>query len=150
MPQSFASVPIHIIFSTKNRNPLLDDGLLPSVFEYLGRTALSSECKLLIGGGVADHVHLLVSLARTISIAELVRSLKSSSSRWLHDTRPDLRDFSWQSGYAAFGVSESSVESVKAYIANQKAHHEKTSFQDEYRAFLSKHGVEFDERYVWD
>jgi len=150
MPQSFASVPLHIIYSTKGRLPFLTDDLLQSILEYFGAVADGCGCRLLASGGVSDHVHLLVSLSRTITIADLIRTLKSSSSRWIHDKYSDRASFAWQSGYAVFGVSESNIQKLKVYIANQHAHHRTVSFQDEYRSFLARHGIDYDERYVWD
>ncbi|HVK16661.1 MAG TPA: IS200/IS605 family transposase [Fimbriiglobus sp.] len=150
MPQSFAAVHLHIIFSTKNREPLIGADLAPRLYEYLAGTARGNKCRLTEAGGVADHVHLLVSLGREITIADLVRELKAGSSRWIHDTFPDLRGFAWQSGYGAFSVSVGRLGGVKAYIANQADHHRAKTFQEEYREFLSKHGIEWDERYVWD
>src|SRR5687767_3842947 len=97
-----------------------------------------------------DHVHLLVSMGRETCVADLVRLVKSNSSKWLHDTQPDLAHFAWQAGYGAFSVSHSQLEVVRHYIENQAEHHRQTTFQDEYRTFLRKHGIEWDERFVWD
>jgi REP element-mobilizing transposase RayT len=113
-------------------------------------TLQNLDCPLLIIGCVADHVHVLCNLSRTLSIADLVKEVKSSSSAWIKSEDSRLGDFFWQSGYGAFSVSQSQVEQVKAYIANQEEHHRRMSFQDEFRAFLRRHAVPFDERYVWD
>jgi REP element-mobilizing transposase RayT len=150
MPQSFAAVHIHIVFSTKNREPTITPALAPRLYEYLGGTARGLKCPLVTAGGVADHVHLLTSLGREVAIAELVRDLKAGSSRWVHETFGDRPGFAWQAGYAAFAVSGSVVEQVVRYIANQEEHHRTRTFQDEYRDFLRRHGIEWDERYVWD
>jgi REP-associated tyrosine transposase len=105
---------------------------------------------LLCAGGTCDHVHLLVSMGREASVAELVRLMKSNSSVWVHEKFPSPGSFAWQAGYAAFSVSYSQLERVKAYIRGQAEHHRKVSFQDELRALLRKHGMEWDERYIWD
>jgi REP-associated tyrosine transposase len=150
VPQSFAAVHLHVVFSTKNREPLIGPDLAPRLYEYLAGTARGNGCRLTTAGGVADHVHLLVSLGREIAIADLVRELKAGSSRWIHDTLPDLHRFAWQSGYGAFSVSFGLLDRVKGYIANQAEHHKSQTFQDEYRDFLRQHGIAWDERYVWD
>ncbi len=150
MPQSFAAVYLHVVFSTKNRESLIAPDLAPRLYEYLSGVARGNGCRLAGSGGVADHVHLLVSLGREIAIADLVRELKAGSSRWVHDTFPGLSGFAWQSGYGAFSVSVGRIAGVKTYIANQEEHHKTRTFQEEYREFLRKHGIEWDERYVWD
>ena len=105
---------------------------------------------LIAAGGTDDHIHLLVSLGRTISVADAVRFVKSNSSNWIHREFSRHRDFQWQAGYGAFAVSYSSIDAVKAYLANQEAHHGKLSYQDEFRELLTRHDMEWDERYVWD
>jgi REP element-mobilizing transposase RayT len=104
----------------------------------------------LIAGGVADHVHLLFQLGRTITIADAIGKIKSTSSLWIGQTRTELSEFHWQAGYAAFSVSQSNLEAVRAYIRNQAEHHQKQSFQDELREWLRRYELEYDERYVWD
>lgn len=99
-------------------------------------------------GGVEDHVHLLVTLRQEPALAVVLRDLKAGSSGWVHDTFPDARDFWWQTGYGAFTVSHSNIDAVKAYIANQREHHGKMTFADEFRRLLEKHGVEFDEEHL--
>ncbi|MBX9625209.1 MAG: IS200/IS605 family transposase [Gemmataceae bacterium] len=150
MPQSLASVYLHVVFSTKNRVPAITPDLRPRLYPYLAGIALGSGTKLLDAGGVADHVHLLVSLGRELTIADLVKTLKAGSSRWVHDTFPGRRDFAWQAGYGAFSVGFPELGAVRAYIAGQEEHHRAASFQDEFRALLTRHGVAWDERYVWD
>jgi putative transposase len=149
MSQSLALVLVHIIFSTKNRKPFLRSVELRSqVHAYLTGTLRCLECEPLLVGGVEDHVHLLCGLSRKISLSELVKSLKTSSTKHLKDN--GHHGFSWQSGYGVFSVSQSAKESVFSYIANQEIHHRKMNFQDEFRALLTKHGIRFDERFVWD
>ena len=150
MPQSLAKVYLHAVFSTKNRVPLLADGWREDLFCVLGGATNNLGCQSLIVGGVADHVHLLFQLSRTIAIAEAIGKIKSTSSLWIGQTRPELSEFHWQAGYAVFSVSQSNVEAVRAYIRNQVEHHRNQSFQDELREWLRRYEIEFDERYVWD
>jgi putative transposase len=135
MPQSFGS---------------LDAELQPRLYEYIGGILRAEKSALLAAGGIPDHVHLLVSLSRELAIAETLRLVKANSSKWIHETFPEHRDFAWQSGYGAFSVSFSNVPEVKGYIARQSEHHRVLTFQDEFREFLRKHELEWDERYVWD
>ena len=150
MPQSFASLHAHIVFSTKHRELYLHDELRPRLFEYIGGILRQNNCVLIAAGGTEDHVHLLASLSRTIAMADAVRIIKANSSRWIHDEFQELRDFQWQQGYGAFAVSFSLLESVKHYLANQEEHHRNRSYQDEFRELLQRHGLEWDERFVWD
>src|SRR5581483_7183988 len=123
MPQSYFSVNLHLIFSTKHRDPLITADLQPRLFEYVGGILREQSSVLLAAGGMPDHVHLLVSLGKEISVAELLRLVKANSSKWVHDTYPSLRHFAWQSGYGAFSVSFSNLPVVKRYLANQAEHH---------------------------
>ena len=151
MPQSLARVVLHVVFSTKNREPFLkDDDVRKRLHAYMAGVMQRIGCEPILIGGVEDHVHLLGNLSRTVTIAELVEEAKKSPSKWVKDQGPQYREFFWQSGYGAFSVSQSNVEQVRAYIATQEEHHRKVSFQDEFRALCRKHGVEIDERYAWD
>ena len=150
MPQSFACLHHHLIFSTRLREPTLDISRLPELFQYIGGILRGEKCALVAAGGVRDHIHLLASLSREISVAEVLRRIKSNSSRWIHETDPGRRGFAWQAGYGAFSVSQSNVEEVQRYLENQEEHHRKMTFQDELRALLRRHGLAVDERYVWD
>jgi REP element-mobilizing transposase RayT len=151
MSQSLANVILHIVFSTKERRPLLHTPELRGTMTgYLVGTPQNLKCSSLSVGVVSDHVHVLCHLARTITIADLIGEMKSSSSERIKHEGPDVAGFYWQNGYGAFSVSESMVPAVKAYIANQESHHKRVSFQDEFRQFLIRHRIEFDERYVWD
>ncbi len=149
MPQSFASLHVHLVFSTKHRRHQIDAELQPRLFEYIGGILRNHSSSLVATGGVADHVHLLASLGRTLSVAEAIRLIKSNSSEWLHDDvgRPD---FQWQDGYGAFAVSCSDIERVTRYLANQEEHHRKLSFQEEFLELLRRHNLKWDDRYVWD
>ncbi len=150
MPQSFGSLYFHLVFSTKNRVPSISDGMRPRLFEYLGGILKNQKGRLVSAGGIEDHVHLLVSLSRQASISDTLRDLKSNSSGWIHETFPEERSFAWQSGYGAFSVSFSALDSVHKYLANQKEHHAKQSFQEEFIAFIKLHELEYDDRYIWD
>jgi putative transposase len=151
MPQSLSAVYLHLVFSTKDRHPFLRDADLRSnTHSYLGGISKQLDCPPVIVGGVEDHVHILARQARTISQADWVKELKRVSSQWIKDQNPSLRNFSWQSGYGIFSVSASNLETVEGYIAHQEEHHRKTTFQEEYRAFLKRHGIAWDEAHVWD
>jgi putative transposase len=151
MPQSLAQIYVHIVFSTKERRPFLQDGSIrDETHKYLGGTCNNLDCPVLRVGGVADHVHILCRFGRTISVADLVKELKRESSKWLKTKTPKLVDFHWQNGYGAFSVSPAHVEPLRAYIANQEEHHRVKSFEEEFRLLLTKYGLEWDERYVWD
>jgi putative transposase len=151
MPQSHANVLVHIVFSTKNRYPFLqEEAVRGAMTGYLVGTLRNIKCPSLIVGVVKDHVHILCNLSRTVTIAKLVEEVKTSSSVRIKEEGPKLKDFHWQNGYGAFSVSQSNVEEVKRYIANQEEHHRTRTFQEEFRLILEKHGIEYDERYVWD
>jgi putative transposase len=151
MPQSLAQVLLHVVFSTKNRAPFLKSPeLREELHGYMIGTLQGIDCPSLIVCSVEDHLHCLLRLSRTMSIASLVENMKVESSAWVKRQGSHLADFYWQSGYGAFSLSLSNADQVKAYIANQEEHHRRTSFQDEFRALLRRHKVEFDERYVWD
>jgi len=152
MSQSLAKVYVHIIFSTKNRTPWLKDTDLRSeLFAYMA-TVLKNDVDspALIINGVEDHVHVLCRLSRKFAIMDVLKAAKTETSKWIKSKRPGLKNFAWQSGYGIFSVSQSNVEEVKRYIANQVEHHKKISFKEEFREICRRHGVEIDERYVWD
>jgi len=150
MPQSLARLHVHLVFSTKNREPIITDSVRPSLHAYMATVLQNLGCHPVLINSVEDHIHLLFELARTVSVSQAVEDVKKSSSKWIKEQGPEFRTFAWQSGYGVFAVSESNVEAVREYIANQREHHRKKTFQDEYRAFLKRHKVAFDERYVWD
>jgi putative transposase len=150
MPQSLALLLVHVVFSTKDRKPILDASLRPSLYAYLATVARNAKCECYRVGGVEDHVHLAVRLSRTTSVAELVEQLKSSSSKWTKAQSPDLSKFAWQRGYGAFSVGPADLDKLIRYIDNQETHHRKQTFQEEFRVFLNKYGIECDERYLWD
>ena len=151
MPQSLGNVLLHVVFGTKNRAPFLQS---PKIREemnaYIVGTLAAIGCPSLIVCTVEDHLHCLCQLSRTKSIAKLVEEMKVESSSWAKRQAQALRNFQWQSGYAAFSVSRSNAPRVKTYIANQEQHHRKITFQDEFWQLLTRHEIEFDERFVWD
>lgn len=148
MPQSLVRNVVHLVFSTKNREPFINPDLRPRLFAYLAGTLHELGCLCIKVGGTADHVHILFGLAKTLSLSKVVEEIKKSSSKWAKENGEPR--FYWQSGYGAFSVSASNEEQVTKYIANQEEHHRERSFQDEFREFLRRHGIEWDERYVWD
>jgi REP element-mobilizing transposase RayT len=150
MPQSLSKVIIHIIFSTKDREPWLDRDVRPRMHGYLATICRELKAEVFLVGGVSDHVHLVTTLPRTLSPAELVEAVKKTSSKWIKALDPKYRGFYWQRGYGAFSVSPSQLRDVLKYVKTQEDHHRTRGFQEEYREFLGKHGMQFDERYVWD
>jgi len=151
MSQSLSKMWTHLIFSTKDRYPFLTDkDIREEMHAYLSSILRKHDCPTLLVGGVADHVHGLFTLSKNHSIAEVVYEVKRSSSKWIKTQGPKYRKFFWQSGYGAFSVSQSHVEQVRKYIACQERHHHKVTFQGEYREFLRRYDVDYDERYVWN
>ena len=133
MPQSLALVIVHVIFSTKERHPFLDPDTRPKLHAYLATVARNIGCEAYRVGGVADHVHLAIRLSRTVTIANLVQELKTSSSKWVKTQSPDLAAFAWQRGYGCFSVGPSDLEPLRAYIDDQENHHRTRTFQEEFR-----------------
>jgi putative transposase len=150
MPQSLAKVYIHLIFSTKGREKLILRHLHPELHEYMGGILRDLGCTVVEINTEPDHAHLLFLLSRTETLGDIVRQVKTGSTEWLQKQLPILRNFHWQNGYGAFSVSQSNLAEVKEYILNQQRHHQVMSFQEEFRRFLAKYEVEYDERYVWD
>jgi len=150
MPQSLALLVVHIVFSTKDRKPLLQAEVRPDLYAYLATVVRTEGCECYSIGGVEDHVHLAIRLSRTVTVAKLTERLKSSSSKWLKTQSTALGGFSWQGGYGAFSVGPSDLPALRHYLETQEQHHQKHSFQDELRALLKKYGVEHDERYMCD
>lgn len=149
MGQSLVKNYVHIIFSTKNRHPFIKQGYEEELFKYLGGVCNALNCAPIQVGGYLDHVHILCLLNKNITIVKLLEELKTDSSKWMKKRSNELSNFYWQDGYGAFSVNPSQVETVVAYIKKQQEHHMAKSFQDEYRAFLKKYKVEFNEEYVW-
>ena len=150
MPQSLSRVILHIIFSTKDREPWLGLDVRPRMHAYLATVCRDLGADVVHVGGVADHVHIVTTLPRTVSQAQLVEQIKKASSKWIKTLDTRYRGFSWQRGYGAFSVSPSQLDAVLRYIEVQQEHHRTRTFQEEYREVLRRHGVDFDVRYVWD
>jgi len=150
MPQSLSQVILHLVFSTKDRRPFIDPRIRHRFQAYLATICRDCECEAYRIGGVEDHVHLAVRLARTITQAQLVEKLKKTSSLWIKEQGHQYSGFYWQAGYGAFSIGWSQINGLVRYIETQEHHHRRKSFQEEYRDLLRKYHVEFDERYLWD
>jgi REP element-mobilizing transposase RayT len=150
MARSLSFLLVHVVFSTKDRMPVLDEAVRPDLYAYLATIVRNNECECFLVGGVADHVHLAIRLNRQANVADLVAEIKSSSSKWLKGQSPKLAKFAWQRGYGAFSVGPADLNALIRYIDTQEAHHTKQDFQDELRVFLKRYGIECDERYLWD
>lgn len=150
MPQSLSQVYVHLTFSTKNRAPLIDEDIKPRLFDYLGGTCNKLDCQVLQVGGHDDHIHILCLLSKKITQIKLLEEVKKSSSKWIKTVNERYQHFYWQEGYGIFSVNPSETAVVVEYIKNQPEHHRKKTFQEEFRAFLKKYQVEYDEKYVWD
>ncbi len=149
MASTLTNLILHVVFSTKDRAPMIRAELRDALHAYLVGIVRGEGGELFTIGGSADHVHLLLKHPAAISVAELLRLLKSNSSKWVNARSPGRGLFGWQRGYAAFSVSQSLVAKVFEYIKQQDTHHRKVSFQEEFLALLKKHGVDYDERYIW-
>lgn len=149
MGHSYVSCKMHYVFNTKERRRLLTPELQERLWPYMAGIANNNGITVLSVGGTEDHVHLLVALPPTASIADAIKKIKGVSSKWIHETFPMQKDFAWQEGYAAFSVSISSLEKTIEYIKDQEKHHRKKSFQEELLSFLKAHGIPYDERYIW-
>ncbi|MGA7733304.1 MAG: IS200/IS605 family transposase [Chloroflexia bacterium] len=150
MPHTFIHMTVHVVFGTKDRAPSITPEMKAPLYAYMGGIIRELNAKPLKINGTSDHVHLLIGLPASISLSELVRVLKTNSSRWAHEKWPDHARFGWQQGYGAFSVSRSSIEDVESYIERQEEHHRKLTFQDEFVALLQRHGIPYDERYLWE
>ncbi|MBL8887000.1 MAG: IS200/IS605 family transposase [Phycisphaerales bacterium] len=146
MSSTLTNIVIHIIFSTKNRAPQIKPEFADRLYSYIGGIARNLDCDLIAAGGIEDHVHLLVAFHPTVAVSDFLRDVKANSSKWLHE---DLKvEFEWQRGFAAFSVSESNIPEVRAYIANQREHHTRRTYDEELVAFLERHNVKFDRMYL--
>ena len=150
MSQSLSKLYVHLVFSTKHREPLLLSPLRERMHAYLATVLKNQDSPAVRIGGTSDHAHILFRLSKNRSLAQIVEEIKTSSSKWVKTQGSALSNFHWQSGYGAFSVGPAEVDAVAEYIAQQEAHHRAVSFQDEYRRLLASHGIEFDEQYLWD
>jgi REP element-mobilizing transposase RayT len=148
MPQSLSNILVHLVFSTKNRRPFIGPEVEDELWRYLAATCTAQDCQAHRVGGTADHVHILCGLARTIPVSKLLEEVKTSSSKWMKTK--GVGEFGWQNGYGAFSIGQSQLDDVVGYISRQEEHHRRLTFQEEYREFLKKYRVQYDERYVWD
>lgn len=150
MAQSLSNVLLHIVFSTKQRHPFISHDIEPELYAYITSIVSSNGSYVHKIGGIDDHVHLLLTLPRTLSISDLLEEIKKNSSKWIKSKGNQFQDFSWQKGFGAFSVSVSQQNIVEKYIATQKEHHKTMTFQDEYRKLLQLHKISYNEEYVWD
>lgn len=150
MPQSLSKVYVHITFSTKDRESLINESIEKRLFDYIGGVCKGLECNPIIVGGHRNHIHILCILSRNITQASLLKEVKKESSKWIKTLDSEFDNFYWQRGYGIFSVNPKQINIVERYILNQKEHHEKKTFKDEFRTFLKKYNIAYDERYVWD
>ena len=150
MPQSLAKAYLHLVFSTKNRERSIPDQIRNALHSYIGGILRGLGCAPIEINSEPDHAHILFIMSRTETISNVVGKIKKSSNDWLREQGPEFRDFYWQAGFAVFSVSQSNVGEVREYIRRQREHHGRLSFQEEYRTFLRRHEIDFDEHYVWD
>ena len=148
MTNSYISLYIHVVFSTKGRHPMILPELKNRLWAYMGGIARENQMKALSIGGTEDHVHVLLSLPATLPVAKAVQLIKGGSSKWVHDTYANFQRFAWQEGYGAFSVNLSLLEETVRYIERQEEHHRRKTFQEEYIEFLKRHGIDYDERYI--
>jgi REP element-mobilizing transposase RayT len=150
MPQSLTKLYAHLVFSTKNRRPFLDEGIRPRVHAYLATVIRSIDSPYVVVGGVADHVHLLFDMGKMHAPVEFVERLKRESSKFVKTLGPECSEFYWQRGYGMFSVSPTLLAPAELYVRDQEEHHKKKTFQEEFRELLERYGIAYDERYVWD
>jgi putative transposase len=149
MANTYASLHYHIIFSTKNREPWIFPDIEQRIWRFMGGIARKHRMTALQIGGIEDHIHALVTAPPTLAPCQIAQLLKGESSKWIHGQFHKLKGFAWQDGYGAFSVSRSKIPEVRAYIQNQREHHRKRTFQEEYLEFLQANGIDYDERYLW-
>ena len=150
MPQSFTKLYAHLVFSTKNRKPFMDEKIRPRLHGYLATVIRSIDSPYAVVGGVADHVHILFDMGKMHAPVEFVEQVKRESSKFVKTLGSKYGSFYWQRGYGMFSVSPTHLADVETYVRNQEEHHRKKTFQEEFREFLERYGIEYDERYVWD
>ena len=150
MPQSLANILVHVTFSTKNRERLIRPEIEGELYPYLASICRACDSPSHAVGGIEDHVHIALTLGRTISVAKLLAEIKASSSKWIKTKGPQYAGFAWQNGYGALSIGQAQLPTLNRYIGNQKEHHRSRSYQEEFREFLKRYQVPYDERYVWD
>jgi putative transposase len=149
MATTFISIYVHFVFSTKDRQSIIDKSIRPRLWAFMGGIARQNKIVAIAVGGTANHSHLLLSLPSIHSPSKAIQLIKAGSSKWIHEEFPQMKGFSWQTGYSAFSVSPKRVQSVIDYIQNQEEHHRNKTFEEEYLSFLKSSGNEFDEKYMW-
>jgi REP element-mobilizing transposase RayT len=147
MSQSLIQNYIHLVFSTKHRKPLINEHIEDDLFAYIGGTLNKLDCKTICVGGYLNHVHIFCRLSKAICLMDLVKAVKTNSSKWIKSKGVLYKDFYWQDGYGAFSVGPEQVETLRKYIQNQKTHHQRRSFEAEFRIFLDRYSIDYDERY---
>lgn len=150
MSHSYVSQLMHCVFSTKERRPFITPDLQTRLYPYIGGIAKMHRMRLISAGGIMDHIHLLLSLPKTLNISKAMQLIKGGSSKWIHDTFAEHRMFEWQEGYGAFSIGIGEVKRTVDYIKRQAEHHKKQDFKTEFISFLDKHFIEYDERYIFD
>ena len=150
MAQSLSNILLHIVFSTKHRQPFIDETIERELFKYLATACNTLGCPTHGMGAADDHIHIACTLARTVTVSKLIQELKQDSSHWMKQQGAAYADFAWQNGYGAFSIGQSQLEDLQRYIANQRDHHRRESFEDEFRRLLAKYEIDADERYLWD
>jgi putative transposase len=150
MSQSLTQLFVHLVFSTKHRKPIITQEVQSELYNYMGGILNNLECSPIQIGGTTDHVHVLCVLSKKIATIKLIEELKKSSSKWIKFKGDNFSSFYWQDGYGAFSVGYTQIQVVQKYILRQEEHHSKITFQDEYRTFLKKYQIPYDERYIWD
>ena len=150
MAHTFTSLHYHCTFAAAGRRNLIPQDMMSDIHAYMGGIARNLHGTAIAIGGTANHAHVLVGLPASVRIATAVGKIKANSTGWIHSTFPTMSDFSWQTGYGAFTVSRSQIDAVASYIANQAVHHKTQTFEEEFLLLLKKHGIEYDERYLWD
>lgn len=150
MAHSFVTLLNHVIFGTKHRKPQIVPEIRSDLFAYMGGIVRELGAKPILINGVVDHVHMLVGMPATVAVADFLRVVKANSSGWVHENRPGHADFTWQSGYGAFSLSQSNMKKLLQYIQRQEEHHTTVTFEEEYVALLKRHGIEYDQKYLWE
>jgi putative transposase len=150
MPQSLEKILVHIIFSTKQREPLLSPEIRDDLYRYIAGILKQLQSLAIEIGGTKDHVHILCSISKNHAPSKIIEEVKKSSSKWIKTKGSEYSSFYWQHGYGVFSVTPSNIDEVRKYILKQEEHHRKMSFQEEFKRFLEKHGIDYDERYLWD
>lgn len=150
MAQSLSKIYLHIIFSTKNRHPWIVEKIQSELYAYMATVLKSWDSPAIIIGGMPDHIHPLLLLSKNHSVSKVIEQAKKKTSKWIKSKGKEFENFYWQNGYGAFSVSQSQLDTVRNYIVNQEEHHKHLSFKDEYRSFLKKYEIPYDEQYIWD